>query len=108
MVLPIITADTWFDSNVMLNTTANLFIEDVKLISTDEGKTRLLESFVQTGLEMTEPLLYFKIPINETCCEFPKDFPEYGLMSKVPLSELRLSEQTVVIDENITIIFSKK
>jgi hypothetical protein len=34
MILPIITADTWFDSDVMLNTTANLFIEDVNLIPT--------------------------------------------------------------------------
>jgi len=42
MVLPIIAADTWFDSDVMLNTTANLFVEDIKLIPTPEGQTELM------------------------------------------------------------------
>lgn len=68
MVLPIIAADTWFDSDAMINTTANLFIEDINLIDTDTGKTRLMESFILTGLEMTNPLEYFSIPVNKTCC----------------------------------------
>ena len=38
MVLPIITADTWFDSDVMLNTTANLFIKDINTLPTAAGK----------------------------------------------------------------------
>ncbi len=59
MILPIIAADTWFDSDSMLNSTANLFIEDINLISSDTGKTQLMESFIQTGLEMTNPLEYF-------------------------------------------------
>jgi hypothetical protein len=42
MVLPIIAADTWFDSDSMLNTTANLFIEDINLILSDTGKTQLM------------------------------------------------------------------
>ena len=57
---------------------------------------------------MTNPLEYFKIPINQTCCEFPKDFPAFAKVTTTKLSDLRLSEQTIVIDENITIIFSKK
>ena len=42
MVLPIITADTWFDSDVMLNTTANLFIKDINTLPTAAGKNELL------------------------------------------------------------------
>jgi hypothetical protein len=108
MILPIIAADTWFDSDSMLNSTANLFIEDINLISSDTGKTQLMQSFIQTGLEMTNPLEYFRIPINETCCEFPKDFPTFAEESVIKLTDLRMSEQTIVIDGNITIIFSRK
>lgn len=38
MILPIIAADTWFDSDPMLNSTAHLFIKDVWNIPTVEGR----------------------------------------------------------------------
>lgn len=34
MILPIITADTWFDQNMGLNINANLFIENITNIPT--------------------------------------------------------------------------
>jgi len=68
----------------------------------------MMESFIEAGLEMNSPLEYFSIPVNETCCEFPRDFPKYVTLGYIYLDELRLSEQAVFIDRNITIIFSKK
>ncbi len=56
MILPIITADTWFDSDPSLNTTAHLFIKDVMDIPTMEGRDELIYSFIETGLEMNTPL----------------------------------------------------
>ncbi len=64
MILPIITADTWFDQDAMLSSTANLFVEDVGLVPTIEGRDELIQSFIETGLEMSTPLEYFYMPVN--------------------------------------------
>ncbi len=46
MILPIITADTWFDSDPSLDITAHLFVKDVMDIPTVEGRDELIYSFI--------------------------------------------------------------
>ena len=42
MILPIIAADTWFDSDPLLSATAHLFIKDIMEIPTQYGRDQLL------------------------------------------------------------------
>jgi hypothetical protein len=51
MIIPIISADTWFDQNSSLSITANLFIEDYpELMNNTAALNELLVSFTKTGL----------------------------------------------------------
>lgn len=55
-------------------------------------------------LILPEPVVYFEVEVNETCCQFPRDYPEYGDITS--LESLRSDEVSFYLSSsNDTIIF---
>lgn len=61
---------------------------------------------------LPEPLVYFSFPINDTCCEFPKNFTSYTQTSS--LDSIRsndinvyVSKIQVMSDKVITVAFDQ-
>ena len=86
--LPIFAADTWFDMDMEVPTLAVDIFTEIKTqpVQTQEW---LVRDFIQEGLQANLPLVAMSFAINDTCCVYPRDFPEYPIVED--LGELRNS-----------------
>lgn len=61
--------------------------------------------FINQSLTLYNPLVYMSFPMNSTCCEFPKDFPELG--AGIPeLDDLRASSIHTQETERIVLVYN--
>ena len=73
--IPLLNGDTWYD-----NVTSYEKGLDELVYFKSKGSAMFDVSvgiFISEMTQKTFPLIYFQIPVNGTCCEFPKQFPNY-------------------------------
>ena len=63
-----------------------------------------LNIFINQSLALRNPLVYLDFPINETCCNFPRDFPAFN--AGIPeLDDLRASSTNSFTMGNVTVVY---
>ena len=73
--IPIFNSTTWFSPS----TTYTRGMENVIMFKNNTSQFDTQANlFISQTLQLPEPLVYFEIYFNATCCQFPKDFPQYS------------------------------
>ena len=71
--IPLLNGDTWFD-NV---TSYEKGIEELSFFAKTPYFDYEANIFLEEMLILPEPLVYFEVDVNESCCQYPRDYPQY-------------------------------
>jgi len=71
--IPVLNVDTWFDHTTIYEKS----VKELEFFS-KQGST-IFDAYapvlISELVTKTNPLVYFTVPVNTTCCEFPRDYP---------------------------------
>ena len=102
--IPIFNSSTWFS----LVSTYNKSIEQLAFFKDNSTQFDIEAGlFISQMLNLPEPLVFFEVQVNSTCCQFPRDYPTY--LSSIPnITTLRSDSINAVIDisTNATAIYN--
>ena len=94
--IPIFNSSTWFD----VVSTYDKGIEQLAFFRHNSTQFDIEAAiFIPEMLALPEPIVFFEVEVNSTCCEFPRDYPQY--YGQVPeVEDLRSDSINAIIDSN--------
>ena len=107
IILPLISADTWFDKDPTIDTMMENYITIARNL-TEEESYHFVQQIIKTSNNMSSPIIYLNYILGKKQLNYPGSFPNVTSPG-LPLSDYMETEVISVLNINEgTVIFNNR